>query len=358
MTTTATHTFDDVDEALLLEIQKHFPTDHRPFELLGRKLNISEQECLRRVERLRDRQAIRHIGAQFDGRALGYDWTVLAMRVDAGRINQAAERVLSYPGVCYACRRNDPFSLWLTVAVASHDSRQQVAAILHTLAESAETIQLPVIQVYKSGGRLDASGLESAWAGAEEAHEEPGRAAAMPSQWSEQDRRVIRILQEDLPLMEMPFTVLAEQAGLQEEDLFAWIKRVEHAGAVRRFAATVRDRKAEHLAGALVIWQASPEAVDDVAAQIAEFREVSRCERRPVYATWPYPLLTVIHAPTATGCMEVVKRIEERVGRLPHKHLFSTHEYRKASTRYFDGALDEWWKRIGLPTLNRLAGEK
>lgn len=354
MSSTATQTFDDVDEALLLEVQKRFPMDHRPFELLGRKLDITEQECLRRVERLKDRQVIRHIGALFDSRALGYEWTVLAMRVDPSRVDRSAERVLSYSGVICASRRNDLFSLWLTVAVASNDSRQQVVTILHALAEAAETVQLPVTQVYKSGGRLDLSGLESAWTGSEDAHEESSRAAAA-AQWTEQDLRAIRILQEDLPLMEMPFTVLAEQAGMREDELFAWMKKAEHAGAMRRFAATVRDRKAESLAGALVVWQAPPEGVDQLAAQMAEFREVSRCERRPVYPSWPYPLFTVIHAPTVAGCMDVVKRMEERVGRLPHKHLFAVKEYRNVRSRFFDPDLDAWWKQVGLPTLNQLS---
>jgi hypothetical protein len=80
---------------------------------------------------------------------------------------------------------------------------------------------------------------------------------------------------------------------------------------------------------------------------MALFREVSHCYRRPVYPSWPYPLFTMIHAETYSACMEVVKRIEERVGPFPHKNLFSTKEYKKIRVKYFTPELDQWWATVG-----------
>jgi hypothetical protein len=80
---------------------------------------------------------------------------------------------------------------------------------------------------------------------------------------------------------------------------------------------------------------------------MALFREVSHCYRRPVYPSWPYPLFTMIHAETHSACMDVVKRIEERVGRFPHKSLFSTKEYKKVRVKYFTPELDTWWRDVG-----------
>ena len=131
--TTATQTFDDLDQALLREIGKHFPIDHRPFQLLGRKLDIGEQECLRRIERLKEGNAIRQICAVFDARSLGYQRTLAAMRVAAARVDAAAEIVGQYPGVSYTCRRHDPFNLWLTVAAAPNDSLEEIVDVLHTI---------------------------------------------------------------------------------------------------------------------------------------------------------------------------------------------------------------------------------
>ena len=97
----------------------------------------------------------------------------------------------------------------------------------------------------------------------------------------------------------------------------------------------------------MVVWEVPQEQVDAAGEQMAQFRQVSHCYRRPVYPHWPYPLFTMIHAPTHSACMDVVKKIEERVGQFPHKSLFSTKEYKKTRVKYFTPELDEWWARVG-----------
>ena len=344
--TTATQTFDQVDKALLTEVQKAFPVEHRPFELLGKKLGISEQECLERVGRLKTTRVIRQLSAIFDTRSLGYQSTLVAMKADPARADEAAEVINQHPGVSHNYKRNDPFNLWFTVAVPPSDSLEQVVQILHTLAQAQETIILPTLRLYKIGVKLDLTGQEAPLESAEEIYDEKRRTAAKPP-LTEQDIRLIRILQEDLPMLEMPYTVWAEQAEMTEEELFAWAHRMEHLGYMRRFAAILHHRNAGFKANAMVVWQVPEEQVDTVGEGMARYREVSHCYRRPVYPNWPYPLFTMIHAETYAACMGVVKRIEEAVGQFPHKNLFSTKEYKKIRVKYFTPELDEWWKHVG-----------
>ncbi|MBI4342126.1 MAG: Lrp/AsnC family transcriptional regulator, partial [Candidatus Omnitrophica bacterium] len=157
---TITQTFDDVDKALLTEIQKRFPVDHRPFQLLGEKLGISEQQCLERITRLKETKVIRQLSAIFDTRALGYQSTLAAMKVDPARVDEAAEVVNQHPGVSHNYKRNDPFNIWFTVAVPPSDSLEQVINILHALAKAEETIILPTLRLYKIGVKLDLTGQE------------------------------------------------------------------------------------------------------------------------------------------------------------------------------------------------------
>lgn len=346
MSTLTTQTFDDVDKALLTEVQKSFPVDHRPFHTLGEKLGISEQTCLERISRLKSTQVIRQLSAIFDTRTLGYQSTLAAMKVDPARVDEAAEVVNQHPGVSHNYKRNDPFNMWFTVAVPPSDSLEQVVNILHTLAKGEETIILPTLRLYKIGVKLDLTGGESALENPEDIYDEKRRMAAKPP-LTEQDIRFIRILQEDLPLLEIPFAVFAEQAEATEEELFAWAKKMEHLGYMRRFAAILHHRNAGFKANAMVVWEVPMEQVDSAGEQMALFREVSHCYRRPVYPNWPYPLFTMVHAETYSSCMEVVKRIEERVGPFPHKNLFSTKEYKKIRVKYFTPELDQWWATVG-----------
>ena len=344
--TAVTQTFDDVDKALLTEVQKNFPVDHRPFQVLGEKLNISEQECLERVSRLKADKVIRQLSAIFDTRALGYQSTLAAMKVDPARVDEAAEVVNQHPGVSHNYKRNDPFNIWFTVAVPPADSLEQVVRILHALAKAEETIILPTLRLYKIGVKLDLTGQEAPLESQEEIYNEQRRMSPKPP-LSEQDIAFIRVMQEDLPMLELPYAVWAEQADTTEEELFAWSRKMEHLGYLRRFAAILHHRNAGFKANAMVVWQIPQEQVDACGEQMALFREVSHCYRRPVYPNWPYPLFTMIHAETHSACMDVVKRIEERVGQFPHKSLFSTKEYKKIRVKYFTPELDTWWREVG-----------
>ena len=212
MTTATTQTFDDVDKALLTEIQKSFPIDHRPFQTLGEKLGISEQACLERITRLKSTQVIRQLSAIFDTRSLGYQSTLAAMKVDPARVDEAAEIVNQHPGVSHNYKRNDIFNIWFTDAVPPMDSLERTVQALHELARAEETIILPTLRLYKIGVKLDLTGQESALENPEDIYDEQRRMAAKPP-LTEQDIRFIRILQEDLPLLELPFRSEERRVG-------------------------------------------------------------------------------------------------------------------------------------------------
>lgn len=164
---------------------------------------------------------------------------------------------------------------------------------------------------------------------------------------TEQDIKFIRVMQEDLPLLELPYAVWAEQADTTEEELFAWTKNMERLGYLRRFAAILHHRNAGFKANAMVVWQVPEDQADACGVEMALFREVSHCYRRPIFPNWPYPLFTMIHAETHSACMDVIKRIEDKIGQFPHKSLFSTKEYKKTRVKYFTPELDTWWQEFG-----------
>jgi DNA-binding Lrp family transcriptional regulator len=337
---------DSIDRALLTEVQARFPIEHRPFAALGKKLGILESECLERVARLKANKVIRQLSAIFDTRSLGYQSTLAAMKVNPDHVDEAAQVVNQHPGVSHNYKRNDVFNIWFTIAVPPTDSLEQTINILHTLAKADETIILPTLRLYKIGVKLDLTGQASATESDDEIYNEKRRFAQKPP-LSSRDIELIRILQEDLPLVEMPHAVWADQANVTEDELFEWAGRMQQLGYMRRFAAILYHRNVGFIANAMVVWQVPEAQVDVVGEQMAKFRQVSHCYRRPVYPTWPYPLFTMIHASTHSDCMGIVTRIEEQVGQFPHKNLFSTKEYKKTRVKYFTPELDEWWERVG-----------
>lgn len=337
---------DSTDKSLLTVIQTSFPAASRPYAELGQALGISERACIERIGRLKTERVIRQLSAIFDTRALGYQSTLAAMKADPTRVDEAAQVVNQHPGVSHNYKRNDAFNIWFTVAVPPGDSLEHTVNVLHTLAKADETIILPTLRLYKIGVKLDLTGSAPAQEGESEIYNERRRYADKPP-LEPRDIDLIRILQEDLPLVETPFAVWAEQAGCTERELLAWAARMQQHGYMRRFAAILYHRNAGFLANAMVVWQVPEDQVDAVGEAAARFRQVSHCYRRPVYPNWPYPLFTMIHAPTHSACMDIVTQIEAVVGRFPHKSLFSTKEYKKTRVKYFTPDLDEWWARVG-----------
>lgn len=336
---------DETDRALLEDIQRFVPLDHRPFEILAEKLGILEQDYVARLARLKEQQVIRRISGVFDAAALGYQSALVAMRLSPSRVDEAAEIVCRHPGVSSCQQRNDVFNLWFAIALPPSDSLEQIVQILEALVKPDETILLPTLHIYKIGP--DAELVAQELLLESQPLQDTQRRLSPRPVLSERDIRLIRLLQEDLPLLELPFAVWAEQAETTEDELFGWAKKMEHLGYLRRFSAVTAPRQPGFPASATVVWQVPKEQVEAIGERISLIREVGYCCRRPVSPSWPYALFTLIHAETDAGCMESVRRIEEHAGQFPHKHLFSMKEYKRARLLYFDPALDTWWKDIG-----------
>jgi len=347
MSPTASATLDPLDKQLLTLIQQAVPLEAQPYHRLAERLTGTADDILARIERLKAAHVIRQISAIFDTRVLGYKSTLVAMKVAPDRVDQAAAVVNSHPGVSHNYKRNHLYNLWFTIAMPSSDSIEDTVTILHEHSGAISTIILPTLRLYKIGVKLDLTGQAAKEESAEEIYNEKKRDAAKRLPLQPDDIAAIRILQEDLPLVERPFAQWAQADGWTEESLLAKAQDLKQRGVMRRFAGILHHREAGFKANAMVVWDVSATDVDRVGQQMARQREVSHCYRRPTFPDWPYSLFTMIHAPTYSACMDVVNRIVDVAGDFPRQNLFSTKEYKKIRLKYFTEELDAWWERSG-----------
>ena len=101
------------------------------------------------------------------------------------------------------------------------------------------------------------------------------------------DKKVIGLIQGDLPLNERPFAELAERAGLSEEAFLERIRPLEERGVIRRFGATLRHQEAGFNSNAMVAWRVPEERIEAVGEAMAGFRAVTHCYRRDPAGSWP-----------------------------------------------------------------------
>jgi DNA-binding Lrp family transcriptional regulator len=139
---------DDLDKAILNEIQSHFPIVSRPYAEMGERVGASEEEVLRRVQSLCDTGVIRRIGANFTSRKLGYTSTLCAASVPPERLEQFAAAVNQHPGVTHNYLRRHRLNVWFTLIAGSPERLEEILREI-SLATGVEVLSLPAYEVFK-----------------------------------------------------------------------------------------------------------------------------------------------------------------------------------------------------------------
>lgn len=152
---------------------------------------------------------------------------------------------------------------------------------------------------------------------------------------SQTDKRIVHLLQGDLPVVERPFAWLAGQVSLGEAEIVERIRQLKEAGIIRRFGATLYHQRSGYPANVMVAWRVPQERLEEVGRVLSSFRRVTHCyQRRPVEG-WPYNLYSMVHGQSEADCSRRVARMAERAGLSDYQLLFSRQEFKKTSMRYF-----------------------
>jgi DNA-binding Lrp family transcriptional regulator len=149
------------------------------------------------------------------------------------------------------------------------------------------------------------------------------------------EKKIIALLQGDLPIVRHPFRAIAEHLGIEENRLLQILQDLSRRGIIRRFGATLRHQKSGFEANAMVAWQVDASRVEEVGEKMAEFSQVTHCYHRNPNHRWPYNLYTMIHAGDEESCVDTARRISEATGVETYTLLFSRRELKKTSMAYF-----------------------
>lgn len=329
-----TDTLDATDRCLLNMVQREFPLVGRPYDVYAKILRLAEQEVLDRVRRLKeDLGIIRQIGAIFDSRRLGYKSMLVAMKVNASRVDEAAEVLNGHPGISHNYLRENPYNLWFTIAVhRSRDIRQEVADLQRKI-DVRECLMLPTLRLFKIGVALDMGeeiGAVRGHGGAGLEHDQVS--SDLPT---DDDVRAIRVLQQDLRITLTPYEDWAQDLVCSVEELLAKARSLKERRLMRRFSAVLRHRAAGYDANSMVVWVVPEERIESAGATMATYQAVSHCYQRPTFPDWPYSVFTMIHGRSRDACQQVVEMISEETGLDECAVLWSTKEYKKSRVRYF-----------------------
>jgi DNA-binding Lrp family transcriptional regulator len=150
---------DKLDYRILQLLQDDFPLSQRPCDLLARRLQISADEFLDRVDALISKGLIRRIGASLDSRKLGFSSTLAAVSVRAEHVDHAAEIICRFAEVTHSYLRSDPFNIWFTIIAPDDDRISQILEQIRLALslQSSQLLNLPMKRLFKLDARFNLS---------------------------------------------------------------------------------------------------------------------------------------------------------------------------------------------------------
>ena len=152
---------------------------------------------------------------------------------------------------------------------------------------------------------------------------------------SEIEKKIIGLIQGDLPLESRPFAEMAEILDISEDEVVQKITDLKEKGIIRRFGATLRHQEAGYNSNAMVAWLVPNENIDEIGETMAGFREVTHCYHRLPQGDWKYNLFTMVHGESKEECFRIATEMSQLTGMTDYTLLFSEREFKKTSMKYF-----------------------
>jgi len=331
---------DEISKKILNRLQGGIPLTTVPFKEMADEIGISEENFIKETKNLFEQKIIREIGPIFETEEMGHISTLVACEVDPSRIEKVAEFVGAHPGVTHNYQREDRFNLWFTLTIPKEVSIERTLSIIELQKGVKRVMNLPKDRVYKIRVVFDLDGGEVE--DRTPKRDDKNRELNIPRGIF---IRMVNSLQSSFPLVREPFSELAKEAKLPQDQFMANLKEMFASGVIRRFPAMLSHRKAGISHNLLIAWIVKNEDTDNLGKAFAEFPFVSHCYRRKTYNDWPYNLYTMTHARSLEEWEGNFNQMKDCATQNEHLVLKSLKEYKKTRVKYFSPELDKWNKK-------------
>ena len=146
---------DNTDKKILNELQFDFPLAEKPYAEIGQKTGLTEDEVIRRVEKLKQDNVIRRIGPTFEGTKLGYVNTLVALKVTPEGLDNVGNYISSFAEVTHNYSREGDYNLWFTLTCANLARMEAILSEIKNIPDCQELHSLPALKKFKINARFE-----------------------------------------------------------------------------------------------------------------------------------------------------------------------------------------------------------
>jgi len=146
---------DKLEKDLLNLVQNDFPLSVRPFEVIGKKLGISEDQCIEILKKLSDSGILRAVRAVINWNSIGYSTMLIGMKVQPNNIAEVAEELQHIDEITHNYSRAGELNLWFTLIYSSVNQKDILIERLRKMQGVMDIKEFPAEKVYKIGLKLD-----------------------------------------------------------------------------------------------------------------------------------------------------------------------------------------------------------
>ena len=321
--------FSEYSREILNIIQERFPVCERPYRVIAEMVGCGEDEAFRTVSQLRQDGVIRRIGGVFVSERLGYTSRLCCGILPSEKLGGYVEYTARINALTHNYVRSHRYNIWFTLIAESPDA---VADIIFDITENTalhSVHALSALKKYKIRTYFPMESGASPFAAGEK------RLCRGEYALDFDAKRVIALIQGDLPYSAEPFSYWADSLGISCGELICRVGEMRDSGVMRRFGAILRHQKAGFVENAMVVFSLPHEITDIAGERLSSFDEVSHCYEREPFSDFPYNLYAMVHARSAEKMNACLEKLAQAAGTDNYIVLRSEKELKKTSMKYF-----------------------
>ena len=137
------------EKEILKILQSNFPIVENPYQVLAKRLGLSQKQLLSEIEKFKHKKIIRRIGAVGSAARLGYKSLLIAARVKPKYVEKTALFINSFENVTHNYLRKADYNLWFTF---SAKTKKEINLFINNLKKRGgieAVLVLPAVETFK-----------------------------------------------------------------------------------------------------------------------------------------------------------------------------------------------------------------